>query len=70
MNASARGQTLETTGLVHESHLRFLTAGSLRINDRGHFMAYASRVMRSIIIDLARAHGAERHSGRDAASHA
>jgi len=63
LNASPRGQTLETTGLVHESYLRFLNAGSLRINDRGHFMAYASRVMRSIIIDLARAHGAERHGG-------
>ncbi len=63
LNASPRGQTLETTGLVHESYLRFLNAGRLRINDRAHFMAYASRVMRSIIIDISRAHGAERHGG-------
>jgi RNA polymerase sigma factor (TIGR02999 family) len=63
LNASPRGNTLETTGLVHESYLRFLNAGRLRINDRTHFMAYASRVMRSIIIDLARSRGAERHGG-------
>ena len=63
LNASPPGNTLETTGLVHESYLRFLNAGQLRLNDRKHFMAYASRVMRSIIIDLARARSAERHGG-------
>jgi len=63
LNASPRGNTLETTGLVHESYLRFLNAGRLRVNDRAHFMAYSSKVMRSIIIDLSRAHRAERHGG-------
>ncbi len=63
LKASPRGDTLETTGLVHESYLRFLNAGRLRFSDRAHFMAYASKVMRSIIIDLARAHGAERRGG-------
>jgi len=63
LNATPRRNTLETTGLVHESYLRFLNAGRLRIKDRAHFMAYASRVMRSIIIDLARTRGAERHGG-------
>ena len=63
LNASPRGNTLETTGLVHESYLRFLNAGRLRVTDRAHFMAYSSRVMRSIIVDLSRAHRAERHGG-------
>jgi RNA polymerase sigma factor (TIGR02999 family) len=63
LSASPRGPTLETTGLVHESYLRFLSAGRLRVTDRAHFMAYSSRVMRSIIIDLARTHRAERHGG-------
>ncbi len=63
LNASPRGNTLETTGLVHESYLRFLHAGRLRVKDRAHFMAYSSKVMRSIIIDLSRAHRAERHGG-------
>lgn len=63
LSASPRGGTLETTGLVHESYLRFLKAGHLRVTDRAHFLAYASRVMRSIIIDLARKHHAERRGG-------
>jgi RNA polymerase sigma factor (TIGR02999 family) len=63
LNASPRGNTLETTGLVHESYLRFLNAGRLRVNDRAHFMAYSSKVMRSIIIDLSRTHRAQRHGG-------
>ena len=45
---------LVTTALVHESYCRFLNAGKVRIADRPHFMAYAARVMRSIIIDLIR----------------
>jgi RNA polymerase sigma factor (TIGR02999 family) len=63
LNASPRGNTLETTGLVHETYLRFLNAGRLRVSDRAHFMAYSSKVMRSIIIDLSRAHRAQRHGG-------
>jgi RNA polymerase sigma factor (TIGR02999 family) len=63
LNASPRGNTLETTGLVHESYLRFLNAGRLRVTDRAHFMAYSSKVMRSIIVDLSRAHRAQRHGG-------
>jgi RNA polymerase sigma factor (TIGR02999 family) len=63
LKASPRGITLETMGLLHESYLRFLNAGSLRVKDRAHFMAYSSKVMRSIIIDLSRTHRAERHGG-------
>jgi RNA polymerase sigma factor (TIGR02999 family) len=61
--ASPSGNSLNTTGLVHESYLRFLKVGSLQVADRGHFLAYSSRVMRSIIIDLVRKHGAERRGG-------
>lgn len=63
LSASERVITLETTGLVHESYLRFLTAGRLRVTDRAHFLAYAARVMRSIIVDLVRKNRAERHGG-------
>jgi RNA polymerase sigma factor (TIGR02999 family) len=63
LKASERDSSLETTGLVHESYLRFLSAGRLRVTDRAHFLAYAARVMRSIIVDFARKHRAERHGG-------
>jgi RNA polymerase sigma factor (TIGR02999 family) len=58
-----RNTVLETTSLVHESYLRFLRAGELRAEDRRGFFAYASRVMRSVIIDSARERLAERRGG-------
>jgi len=63
LNASPRVPYLETTGLVHESYLRFLKVGHLRVTDRAHFLSYSSRVMRSIIVDLVRKHGASRRGG-------
>ena len=48
------GTLLDTTALVHESYCRFLNAGMIQITDRCYFMAYAARVMRSIIVDLIR----------------
>ncbi|MGE3176216.1 MAG: ECF-type sigma factor, partial [Vicinamibacterales bacterium] len=54
---------LDTGALVHESFVRFAAAGQLRIADRTHFMRWASRAMRSIIVDLARRRLAERRGG-------
>jgi DNA-directed RNA polymerase specialized sigma24 family protein len=42
---------LDTTSLVHESYLRFVGSGKLRADDRRAFFAYASQVMRSVIVD-------------------
>ena len=58
-----RNTVLDTTALVHESYLKFLGAGQLRAEDRRAFFAYASRVMRSVIIDSVRERQAERHGG-------
>ena len=54
---------LDTTSLVHESFLKLVGAKSLPVEDRHHFFAYASRVMRSVIVDFARARRAERRGG-------
>jgi RNA polymerase sigma factor (TIGR02999 family) len=58
-----RGTLLDTTSLVHESFVRFANAGNLRLEDRDHFLRYASHVMRSVIVDIARANQAVRHGG-------
>src|SRR4030095_15385080 len=63
LREGARSTVLDTTALVHESYLRFLDAGALRSDDRRSFFAYASRVMRSVIIDSIRERRAERHGG-------
>ena len=54
---------LDTTSLVHESYLKLIGHESLALEDRHHFFAYASRVMRSVIVDFARARLAERRGG-------
>jgi RNA polymerase sigma factor (TIGR02999 family) len=54
---------LDTTSLLHESYVKLIGAGSLPVEDRRHFFCYAARVMRSVIIDFARARQAERRGG-------
>ena len=54
---------LDTTSLVHEVYLKLTAQAALPVTDRHHFFAYASRVMRSVIVDLARARQAERRGG-------
>jgi RNA polymerase sigma factor (TIGR02999 family) len=56
----ADGLTLQTTGLVNESFLRLVKLGQVDVADRAHFLAYAARTMRSIVVDLARESMAER----------
>jgi RNA polymerase sigma factor (TIGR02999 family) len=58
-----RNTLLETTSLVHESYLRFVRAGELRAEDRRAFFAYASQVMRSVIVNSARDRIAEKRGG-------
>ena len=54
---------LDTTSLVHESYLKLVGQHSLPVTDRHHFFTYAARVMRSVIVDMARARLAERRGG-------
>jgi RNA polymerase sigma factor (TIGR02999 family) len=61
--AGGRYTLLDTTALVHESFLRLQRAGNLPINDGEHFLAYATKTMRSVVVDYARRRKAERHGG-------
>ena len=54
---------LGTTALVHEAYLRFARAGRLCVEDRQHFLKYASHVMRSVIVDFVRERIAQRRGG-------
>jgi RNA polymerase sigma factor (TIGR02999 family) len=58
-----RNTVMDTTCLVHESYLRFVDAGELRAEDRRAFFAYASQVMRSVIVNSVRARIAEKRGG-------
>jgi RNA polymerase sigma factor (TIGR02999 family) len=63
LRRSGRFTLLDTTALVHESYLRLFKAGTLEAGDRGQFMAYAARVMRSVVVDFVRHRAAERRGG-------
>ncbi|MDE2371788.1 MAG: sigma-70 family RNA polymerase sigma factor [Burkholderiales bacterium] len=58
-----RGTVLDTTALVHESYLRFAKAGALQAASRRAYFAYASQVMRSVIVDTVRERLTERRGG-------
>jgi RNA polymerase sigma factor (TIGR02999 family) len=55
-----RNTMLDTRSLVHESYLRYVQAGELRAEDRRAFFAYASQVMRSVIVNNARDRAAQK----------
>jgi RNA polymerase sigma factor (TIGR02999 family) len=54
---------LDTTSLLHESFLKLIGASVLPVEDRQHFFAYAASVMRSVIVDFARARQSARRGG-------
>ena len=63
LREGARDVVLDTTCLVHESYLRFVSAGELRAEDRRAFFAYASQVMRSVIVNSVRDRIAQKRGG-------
>jgi RNA polymerase sigma factor (TIGR02999 family) len=56
---AANGVPEHATSLVHEVYLR-LAHNGLELNDRRHFFAVASRAMRQIVVDHARARLADK----------
>ena len=64
LHGGGRNTVLDTTALVHESYLRLVQTGALGFDDRRAFFGYASRVMRSVIVDSVRARLAERRGGQ------
>jgi RNA polymerase sigma factor (TIGR02999 family) len=54
---------IDAPSLVNEVYLRLARQESIPGEDRGTFLGYAARVMRSVIIDYVRARGAERRGG-------
>ena len=55
-----KARPLETTALVHEAFLRLAHGQHPSYENRSHFYGIASRLMRQILVDLARARAAEK----------
>ena len=58
--------TLQSAAFVHEAYLRLLDQRLFDTENRAHFLAVASRLMRQILVDYARGHGAAKR-GADSA---
>jgi RNA polymerase sigma-70 factor (ECF subfamily) len=55
--------TLQSGALVHEAYLRLVGASSPQWESRTHFFAIAAQLMRQILVDYARRHGAVKRGG-------
>ena len=65
MRQQPAGHTLQTTDLVHEAFLRLVDSPAVEWQGRGQFYCVAAKVMRSVLVDHARARGAlKRGRGR------
>jgi RNA polymerase sigma factor (TIGR02999 family) len=58
--------SLDPTGLLHEAYLRLPESSALPDRNRRVFYAYASKVMRSVIVDHVRERGAQKRGGGEA----
>jgi len=69
MARQGAASTLQPTAVVHEAWLKLCQPGpseevqAPRWRERGHFLAVASRAMRSVLVDHARARGTEKRGG-------
>jgi RNA polymerase sigma factor (TIGR02999 family) len=52
------GHTLQGTALVHEAYVRLVGDNAPQWQNRAHFFAVAAQVMRRILVEHARSHGA------------
>ena len=54
MRGERSGHTLQTTALVNEAYLRLVNSSRVQWQDRAHFFAIASQLMRRVLVDEAR----------------
>jgi len=63
MRGERSGHTWVTTALVHEAYLKLVDFDRIDWQDRNHFFAIASRVMRNVLVDYAVKRNAEKRGG-------
>jgi RNA polymerase sigma factor (TIGR02999 family) len=56
--------TLQPTALVHEAYLRLAEREKMHFENRAHFLAVLTRIMRQILIDHARGRNAAKRDAR------
>jgi RNA polymerase sigma-70 factor (ECF subfamily) len=57
------GETLESAALANEAYLKLIRAGGIRCENRVHFLALCSQIIRRILVDHARGRGYAKRGG-------
>jgi len=60
MRRERAGHTLQPTAVVHEAYMRLVGGSEVEWQNRAHFMGFAARTMRQVLLDYAR----QRHAGK------
>jgi len=55
--------TLQPTALLHEAYLKLRQLPAIRVEDRGHLLAFCAQVMRQVLIDHARSRSRAKRDG-------
>ncbi len=63
MRGERPGHSLQTTALVNEAYMRLTDYKSMQWQNRAHFFAVSSQLMRRILVDHARRHNLKRGGG-------
>ena len=63
MARESPGHILQTTALVNEAYVRLVDSAGVAWRDRAHFFAVASRTMRRLLVDIARARHFQKRGG-------
>jgi len=63
MRGERPGHSLQTTALVNEAYMRLIDYRSMQWQNRAHFFAVSSQLMRRILVDHARRHNLKRGGG-------
>jgi len=57
------GESLESAALANEAYLKLLHSGGIRCENRTHFLALCSQMIRRILVDHARSRGFAKRGG-------
>ena len=63
MRGERAHHSLQATALVHEAYLRLVDAQHVNWQNRAHFLAISARLMRRILVDIARARRYQKRGG-------
>ena len=63
LHGQRANQSVQATELVNEAYLRLLDVQQVDWQNRTHFLAMSARLMRRVLVDLARSRGADKRGG-------